>query len=205
MLKTIFTELTKKYTEDTSISKKLWNEIVINYSDIGRYYHNLNHIEAIISELSDVKDQIPEWDTAMYSVFYHDIIFNATRTDNEALSAEVANNRLQEINFPKDKITECVLQILATKGHEAGTDLTTQLFMDADLAILGKDTKKYAEYSANIRKEFFVYTDAQYNAGRKKVLNHFLAMDQIFKTNYFHKKYELNARKNIERELTLLS
>lgn len=204
MLKTIFTELVKKYTADDSISKHLWNEIVINYCDAGRYYHNLNHLEAIIRELSDVKDSIPHWDTAMFSVFYHDIVYNALRSDNEAQSADKAQLRLQEIGFPKDQTTQCVLQILATKGHNPGGDITTQLFIDADLAILGKPTQAYTEYSENLRKEFFIYTDKEYKAGRKKILKHFLAMDRIFKTEHFYNKYEKQARKNIESELSLL-
>lgn len=204
MLKTIFTELVKKYTADDSISKHLWNEIVINYCDAGRYYHNLNHLEAIIRELSDVKDSIPHWDTAMFSVFYHDIVYNALRSDNEAQSADKAQLRLQEIGFPKDQTTQCVLQILATKGHNPGDDITTQLFIDADLAILGKPTQAYTEYSENLRKEFFIYTDKEYKAGRKKILKHFLAMDRIFKTEHFYNKYEKQARKNIEGELSLL-
>lgn len=204
MLKTIFTELVKKYTTDDSISKHLWNEIVINYCDAGRYYHNLNHLEAIIRELSDVKDSIPHWDTAMFSVFYHDIVYNALRSDNEAQSADKAQLRLQEIGFPKDQTTQCVLQILATKGHNPGDDITTQLFIDADLAILGKPTQAYTEYSENLRKEFFIYTDKEYKAGRKKILKHFLAMDRIFKTEHFYNKYEKQARKNIESELSLL-
>ncbi|MBD8346447.1 hypothetical protein [Dysgonomonas sp. HGC4] len=204
MLKTIFTELVKKYTADDSISKHLWNEIVINYCDAGRYYHNLNHLEAIIRELSDVKDSIPHWDTAMFSVFYHDIVYNALRSDNEAQSADKAQFRLHEIGFPKDQTTQCVLQILATKGHNPGDDITTQLFIDADLAILGKPTQAYTEYSENLRKEFFIYTDKEYKAGRKKILKHFLAMDRIFKTEHFYNKYEKQARKNIESELSLL-
>ncbi|PXV69147.1 putative metal-dependent HD superfamily phosphohydrolase [Dysgonomonas alginatilytica] len=204
MLKTIFTELVKKYTADTLLSKNLWNEIVINYCDAGRYYHNLNHLEAIISELSDVKDSIPCWDTAMFSVFYHDIVYNALRSDNEAQSADKAQLRLQEIGFPKDQTTQCILQILATKGHNPGDDITTQLFIDADLAILGKSTQAYTEYSENLRKEFFIYTDKEYKAGRKKILKHFLAMDRIFKTEHLYNKYEKQARKNIESELSLL-
>ncbi len=204
MLKIIFTELVKKYTADNTLQKQLWNEIVINYCDAGRYYHNLTHIENIINELSDVKDSIPQWDTAMFSVFYHDIIYNALRSDNEAQSADKAQARLQEIGFPKDQITQCVLQILATKGHEPGSDITTKLFIDADLAILGKDSKKYTDYLENIRREYFVYTDTEYKAGRKKVLKHFLAMNQIFKTEHFYNKYESQARKNIESELASL-
>ncbi len=204
MLKIIFTELVKKYTTDDFLCKQLWNEIVINYCDAGRYYHNLNHLEAIIGELSDVRDRIPQWDTAMFSVFYHDIVYNALRSDNEVQSADKAQMRLQEVGFPEDQITQCVLQILATKGHEPGNDLTTQLFIDADLAILGKAPENYTGYSENLRKEFFVYTDSEYKAGRKKVLKYFLAMNRIYKTEHFYKKYERQAHINIETELSWL-
>lgn len=204
MLKTIFTELVKKYTANDSLCKQLWNEIVISYSDAGRYYHNLNHLEAIINELSAVRERITQWDTVLFSVFYHDIVYNSLRHDNEVQSADKARLRLSEISFPEDQITQCVLQILATKGHDPGSDLTTMLFIDADLAILGSNPKKYSEYAENLRKEFFVYTDADYNAGRKKVLKHFLVMDRIFKTEHFYNKYESQARNNIENELNLL-
>lgn len=43
-----------------------------------------------------------------------------------------------------------------------------------------------------------------YVPGRKKVLNYFLAMPRIFKTNHFYEKYEEAARKNLEDELERL-
>lgn len=43
-----------------------------------------------------------------------------------------------------------------------------------------------------------------YVPGRKKVLNHFLALPRIFKTNHFYEKYEEAARKNLEDELERL-
>jgi predicted metal-dependent HD superfamily phosphohydrolase len=39
-----------------------------------------------------------------------------------------------------------------------------------------------------------------YKPGRKKVLHHFLAFPEIYKTPEFKEKYELQARKNLAME-----
>lgn len=55
-------------------------------------------------------------------------------------------------------------------------------------------------YTKQIRKEYSIYPDFLYKPGRKKVLEHFLQLENIFKTDYFKTKYEVQARKNIESE-----
>ncbi|MDX2245424.1 MAG: hypothetical protein SF052_01505 [Bacteroidia bacterium] len=80
-------------------------------------------------------------------------------------------------------------------------DNDTNLFTDADLSILGQKREIYHAYSTNVRKEYAIYPDILYNPGRKKVLQHFLAMEQIFKTPHFQEKYEAQARANLEEEL----
>ena len=90
---------------------------------------------------------------------------------------------------------------MATKLHGLNTDSDTNYFMDADLAILGADDDLYNLYTRQIRKEYKFYPDLLYKPGRRKVLQHFLQMDSIYKTSYFKDKYEWQARKNIKREL----
>ncbi len=43
-----------------------------------------------------------------------------------------------------------------------------------------------------------------YNPGRKKVLTHFLAFEEIYKTEFFKEKYEQKVRENIIREIESL-
>lgn len=98
---------------------------------------------------------------------------------------------------------KCQALILATKKHEPA-DYETNLFTDADLSILGSDPGTYNRYLKNIRKEYAMYPDILYDPGRKKVLLHFLNMDQIFKTKEFSGQLEAQARKNLEAELKML-
>ncbi len=53
--------------------------------------------------------------------------------------------------------------------------------------------------------EFLFFPSVVYNEGRKKILNHFLKMDRIFKTEYFYAKLENQARVNIRNELESLN
>lgn len=202
IFKQVFTELVRKYTE-SDIVTKLWNEIVINYNDAGRYYHTFDHLEQMYKQLLDAKNEIEDWDTILFALFYHDIIYITNRTDNEAESANIARDRLTSIEFPEDRIKRCVLHILATKAHAPSMDSDTNLFIDADLSILGTSQDIYIKYTKEIRDEYFIYPDDIYKNGRKKILTHFLNMDRIFKSNFFFNKYEEIARGNLSEELSL--
>lgn len=62
----------------------------------------------------------------------------------------------------------------------------------------------YSQYTKQVRQEYSIYSDVIYNAGRKKVLNHFLTMNRIFKTPYFFDKLEKQAKENLFKELESL-
>ncbi|HKC68639.1 MAG TPA: hypothetical protein VKG26_10435 [Bacteroidia bacterium] len=201
MLKQVFIDLMQKYSDNNIVIEKLWNEIEENYADEKRHYHTLTHLDNLFKQLIEVKAHIEDWDTIICSLFYHDVIYNASKNDNEEKSAEMAKEKLRLLNFPEEKIAKCMLQILATKSHLKNTDNDTNIFTDADLSILGCDWNMYSEYFKQVRKEYSVYPDFMYKPGRKKVLNHFLGMDRIYKTDLFYNKFETTARQNLKREL----
>jgi len=203
MLKDIFISLVNKYTPDTSIAEKLWADVQKHYTAPKRYYHNLEHLQNMYTQLEGCREQIKDWDTVMFSLFYHDIIYKATAKDNEEKSALAAIKALTAINYPQEKIRLCGEQILATKSHSMSTDNDTNLFTDSDLSILGSDWETYLKYSKQVRKEYAIYPDFMYNPGRKKALQHFLDMENIFKTTYFKQKFEQQARINLAAEIAM--
>lgn len=203
VLKKIFLDITRNYTGNPELIEKLWDEIDKNYSSPGRYYHTLLHLDAMISQLEEVRTKILDWDLVLFTVFYHDIIYEPIKTNNEEKSAELARRRLSAISFPENKISKCFAMILATKNHSQTGDSDTDYFTDADLSILGQPWDEYSTYIKQIRKEYAVFPDLIYNSGRKKVLNQFLQMDRIYKSDYFYKKFESKARENLLREREL--
>ena len=205
MLKKIFLELCNRHTSNIVLAEDFWNEIENAYSQPKRFYHNLEHLEYLIDSLQPIIDEIKDWDTLMFSVFYHDIVYKPVNKDNEEQSAFLAVKRLEELGVNDGVISECRQQILATKSHQVSGNPDVNFFTDADLAILGSDWESYHSYMNKIRKEYKVYPDIIYKPGRRKVVQHFLAMERIYKTDYFFVRLEQQAKENLTKELTLLS
>lgn len=199
-----FTDLCLPFSKDQKLINGFWKEIETKYTERGRHYHNLFHLENMFLELENVKNKITDFNSVSFSVFYHDIIYDATSKSNEEKSALYAADRLHKLNLDEDLISNINTQILATKSHQKSEDTDTDYLLDADLSILGKDLPVYMEYTRKIRKEYAIYPDLLYKPGRKKVLRHFLELDTIFKTEDFRNKYELKARENMTTELQLM-
>lgn len=201
MLKETFAELLSNYTDQTGLANELWDEIEQHYSEPGRHYHTPEHLENLLTQLTAVKAEVKSWNTVLFSLYYHDIIYNALRGNNEERSAELAEKRMEQIAAPMEMISRCKSQILATKSHLLSADSDTNYFTDADLSILGQDWKVYSSYCNAVRKEYAHYPDLVYKPGRKKVIWHFLSMERIYKTDYFYSKFEIQAKLNLEKEL----
>ncbi|NQX86492.1 MAG: hypothetical protein HRT67_11425 [Flavobacteriaceae bacterium] len=142
-----------------------------------------------------------------YSIWYHDIIYKASKQNNEEQSAALARNSLQKLNLKASQIEYIQTLILSTKKHTilARKKRSDNAFLlDIDLAILGTDWDSYQNYCSDIRKEYKRYPKFIYNKGRKQVLKHFLDRDSLYFTSHFKQKLETQARKNITRELELL-
>ncbi len=178
-----------------------------NYRFRKRDYHNFEHIAAMLKLSDKYAAQLQQKDIVDLAIFYHDVIYNPLRKDNEERSAKRSVRELTQLDFPKEKIERIKTYILATKTHDLqGLDDESDLayFLDFDLSVLGADWETYLIYSQNIRKEYAIYPDLMYNAGRVKVLRGFLNKPTIYFTNAFKEKEETQARKNIEQEIMLM-
>ena len=203
-LKEIFSNLLINYTTNSSLINELWDEVEKNYSGKNRHYHTLQHLENLLITLTEVKSEIQNWESILFTLFYHDIIYTALKSDNEENSALLAEKRMQQLSVSNDIIERCKNQILATKSHSKSTDSDTNYFTDADLSVLGQPWEIYSLYYKNVRKEYAIYPDFIYNPGRKKVIQHFLSMNSIFKTDYFYNQFEKVAKENLMKELSYL-
>lgn len=198
-LKQTYLALLKPYAADPAVLEQFWCEIESAYTGDRRYYHNMEHLGNFYQQLQKCKDSLTDYETAFLAMIYHDIVYFMPDGTNEEKSAAYAAKHLRQIGYPADKIQRCEALIMATKSHAGSDDMDTNYFVDADMSILGLDWPTYLRYAENIRKE---YGDApQFNKGRKRVLEHFLNMDRLFKTDLFFTLYEQRARENLRREI----
>lgn len=205
MLKEIFTALISNYSDDSKVVNSLWNQIVKKHNKKNRYYHNLSHLENVYNNLLAVKEMISDWDMILFSLFYHDYIYNVLKKNNEEQSAKKAKEVLQSLKIKFNRIALCTDIIIATKGHQISEINDVNYFTDADLSILGSSWDDYEIYYKQVRKEYKYYPDFMYNKGRIEVLKHFIKMPHIYKTDYFFDNFEKQAKENLQKEIAILS
>ena len=156
----------------------------------------------MVCSFEEYKEELKFPNEVLYSIFYHDIVYKATRNDNEEKSADFAIKILPASTTLNSGLVYDM--ICATKLHQKNDVIDTNWLIDFDLKILASDVNKYETYYQQIRKEYKIYPDLLYKPGRKKALQHFLANDFIFQTEVFSDKYETQARLNIQKEINTL-
>jgi len=189
-----------------SEAEELFKQIVQEYQDETRRYHNFEHIEKMLSFLQAHEQEIKDSTGVRLAAYFHDIVYDTKAKDNEEQSAQYAQNYLIQLGIPENAVNHVLTLIRATTKHEVNeNDTDSAIFLDADLAILGSSEEEYDKYAAKIRQEYAWVPDDQYRAGRKAVLKNFLNRTRIFFTERASKELEQQARANIEREITVLS
>ncbi len=187
--------------EDKNI--EIFTLLGTQYKESTRYYHNWNHIKAMIKGLDNYPEEINDRLSIELAIWFHDAIYVPLRKDNESRSAKFFYEQLSTY-LPIERVRKVMTYIEATKSHAKTTDRDLQLLLDLDLAILGQPSTVYQKYSKNIREEFGYAPDILYKIGRKRVLKKFLDLSSIYQTSFFREQLEEQARENIRVELESL-
>ncbi len=204
-----WTTLTGPYTADDRLKEKLLQEIERKYGGSGRHYHTLTHIHGLICLAEQYRQHLQQKEVVEFAILYHDIIYNVWRKDNEERSAILACKRLDELGIPAGQVQAVKVFIEATASHTLGPGIPfeqdAKFFLDFDLSVLGAEWPEYFAYTGQVRKEYHIYPDMLYRAGRRKFLQNSLGAAAIFHTTIFRDQYEARARQNMEKELQLLA
>ena len=131
-----------------------------------RKWHGLVHHALMLRAVTRTPHCTTDMRRLVLAVLFHDIVYDATRSDNEEQSALVACRWLD--GAEADAVAA---MILATKKHDLNTDPITSTLLEADLAVLWTPSPRlYAFYAEGIRAEYAHVPDPSYRAGRVAVL-----------------------------------
>ncbi|WP_199192964.1 HD domain-containing protein [Allosphingosinicella deserti] len=172
----------------------------------GRAYHSFAHVEDCLTKLAHV-DGIDDRERYLLrlAILWHDSIYDPTRNDNEARSAERAIRELTAVGSGSGEAQEVGRLILLTKGHRVTPgDRLGAILVSIDLSILGESPKRYRDYAEAIRQEYAHVPEALYRAGRRQVLEHILAADPLYPYPPLRDRYEAQARRNMAAEMERL-
>lgn len=177
------------------------------YEQPPRAYHNFGHVLEVLRHFGRVR----EWhdgDAVCLAILFHDAIYEAGRSDNEARSAELAAALLSGTPF-EGSIARVQQLVRLTARHgslePSGVDHDEALFLDCDMAILGEEPSAYDAYERAIAAEYAHIPIVAYRAGRARFLQKLLAKPCIYLSPFFTLEREAAARANIVRALGTLA
>jgi predicted metal-dependent HD superfamily phosphohydrolase/GNAT superfamily N-acetyltransferase len=195
-------------------STSWWQQVLDHYTEPQRHYHTMTHLEELTALYSELHaaERYHRPDVVAWTLFFHDIIYDPKRGDNEEQSADLWLRFMRDAGidegYKDDQLTTTVREyILQTKNHMAvpeGADQDLLLFLDMDIAILGSPRERYATYADQIWREYSHYPRQAFCEGRVKILRNFVSSDRLFKTPELAARFQAQARVNLEWEIVQL-
>lgn len=153
-----------------------------------------------MDQLQAARDQLQHPADAELAVWFHDAVYDSTRSDNEARSAGLARQQLERAGVPEAQMARITGMILDTRHQEVATSPDGAVVADADLSILAASQEEFDQYEVAIRREYSHLTDAEFARGRQHFLEAFLQRPRIYQTDAFAHLEPL-ARTNLKRSL----
>ena len=173
------------------------DELIARYNEPARHYHTVRHLADCLGVFEPVSFLAQHPAEVEMALWFHDAIYDATRSDNEERSAELA--RLTLLSGGVDAAAAIrVAELVRATGHAcAPADDDARLLVDIDLSILGAPRTRFAEYESQVRNEYAFVPEAVFWNKRRSILQGFLDRTAIYTTPQFHALYEQGARSNI--------
>lgn len=196
-----------------SIADGWFDRVIASHRTLNRHYHGVRHVRWVIHHGRDLADGIDELlgagdvDEIVAAGFFHDVVYDATRADNEAASAARARVALHEIGWQSAPIDRVGSMIEATAGHDASgaiDDPATAVLLAADLGVLAAEPGRYGDYTRAVRREYAHLDDRAWRQGRSAFIHGMLARDHIFPAGLHLEAWERRARANLTAELAAL-
>ena len=177
------------------------------YGAPGRHYHNLDHLVHGLTEITvwgaNADADQSSIETLKAAFWFHDAVYDVPKkgTTNEEASAQLWLSS----GLPAKAPGEAAALIRLTDHAQQQTldHALKDVMLGVDLAILGQSEAIYKTYTESIRSEYAWIDEPSYRAGRKAVLQHFLAAAKsggLYADPYFKDLYEANAGGNLGRE-----
>jgi predicted metal-dependent HD superfamily phosphohydrolase len=178
------------------------------YHEPHRAYHTVAHIAALLALFEVHSGSTRDPGALKLAILYHDVVYDPRRSDNEKVSADIAQRDLKALGVAPELIERVAHLVLATQhgAHSpdpADSDLV--LLLDLDLSVLAAAPNDYDAYSAAIRREYAHVPSLLYRPGRRRVLQKFLEAKQLYLTPSLNVAWEDPARANLAREISILS
>jgi predicted metal-dependent HD superfamily phosphohydrolase len=181
----------------TPASDDTYFKLLAIYSEPHRRYHTADHIDDCLAQLDDTLSIAEAPEEVELALWFHDAIYDAISSTNEARSAEWASGFLKSAKVDDERSSRVASYILATRHSAEPKSGDAALVVDIDLSILGRDMPEFEAYEKAIREEYKWVPMLIYRRKRVEILQSFLDRPAIYQTGHFRERFEQQARNNL--------
>jgi len=178
-------------------AEALHAELLVRYAEPHRVYHTQQHLTECLALFDDVRSNAERPAEIEIALWFHDAIYDVHRHDNEAQSAGWARKALLQAGAVAEVADRVAALVLATRHSVAPQTADEQLLVDIDLAILAAAPARFAEYEAQIRREYAFVPELVFKEKRVAILAGFLARPALYATQAMRHRFEATARRNV--------
>lgn len=176
------------------------------YTEPHRHYHTLAHV-AWCLEWFDRYSALARFpDAVELAIWYHDIVYQPTKPDNEIMSAE-AFMHFAGMAHVSDDVSHLVFRTILASTHmkeDFFDDPDCKLMLDLDLISLSFPWEEFVRANEQIRKEYSHVPENDYCVRKVLFFQSLLDRKQLYYTDVIRANHEEVARHNIQAAIEML-
>jgi len=189
---------------DSPTLRRLYADVRGRYSEPHRHYHTDQHLAECFEKVPTIIALAEHPAEVRVGLWFHDVIYDTRRHDNEQRSADWARTAAQELGAGAESAQRIYDLVMFTRHAAAPVGIDAEVLVDADLSVLGAHPARFQEYEAQVRREYAWVPDEMFRSRRAEILKELLARPYVFCTADFRERYEAQARCNLEQSLATL-
>ena len=175
------------------------------WAEPHRKYHTPQHLRECLALFDRERATAERPGEVAIALWFHDAVYDTSRHDNEAASADWARRVLLDAGAAAEVAARVHALIMATRHSEVPATPDARLLVDIDLAILGAAPARFDEYERQIRDEYGFVPEARFRAKRGEILRAFLDRPMLFSTPACAARFDAPARANLARAIAGLA
>jgi len=197
-----FAALVDRLGGDRGAAEPVFERLRAAWGAAGRRYHGVEHLVDCLRELDRAAPLAGVADPAELALWYHDAVYEPGGEACEDRSAALLEADATALGIAAEAVARAAAAVRAT-AHATpapsapATDLVTDLVLDVDLSILGRDALRFMDYEHAIEEEYAPRSRSAFRCARGRFLAALLGRPQLFRTAAFRERYEQRARVQI--------
>lgn len=187
--------------------QRIGDDLLARWNEPHRTYHDEQHLADVLLALEQLgaAGEAIRLET-LIAAWFHDAVYRGDPGEDEAESARLATTALGSLGVDDALARHVGEMIVATTPMHEIVDPPLSLvhLLDADLAIFAQPCERYDAYAAAVRVEYAHMPDADFAAGRARILSSYLEQPVIYRSETARAVWEAKARENLAREIAEL-